>query len=330
MDQARYRKWYDKHITPSTELNQSQDYSALTDGTKPTSERLEAIKGRPVLGSDVASDAAKIVQDKTEDKNLRIAVLHSMSYEIGRSDALLDMVINLLKDSSEPPELRIEALIVMQQNSFSSTLFQIKRPAYMSALREVLDTPDESLREHALEVLAQEKDDYAQRRLLEGLQDPSKALVPAAKAVQLLGYDVHAEYFPMLRAMVQKPPSAAAKREAIRLLASDPASKDLLTSILQDKKEAQETRRVSAIALQSLAPAEFEEQAKKIILDHDEPGDVRATSITALTHFADQGSISRNADLDQRIRDLHSHSASKEVKRSAARYLDLTSQDTEP
>lgn len=329
MDESTYRKWYSKHIEPTAELGQSQnDYTTFADSNKPTQERLQAIQSIPVLsGEDPISQAAKVVQDKTEDTQLRIAALRSISYGIGKRDELLDMVINLLRDNSQPTELRLEALDVLQQNSFSSALFQLKRPAFMAALREVLDASDQTLREQALETLAQEKDEYAQRRILEGLQNPSKAIVPPAKAVQLLGYDIHAEYFPILREMVLKPPSAAAKREAIRLLAADPASKDLLLNILQDKKEARETRRVSAIALQSLSPADFQEQAKQIIMDEDEHADIRATSINALAHMPDQQSLRQDTDLDQRIKNLQSHSTSKEVKKSAARYLDLTSQD---
>src|SRR5437667_255576 len=85
---------------------------------------------------------------------------------------------------------------------------------------------------------AGDEDEYVQRRLIEGLERRSKALVPAAKAVQLLGYDVHAEYFPLLRQIVRQPPTRAAKREAVRLLGADPASKQLLLDLFKDKRES--------------------------------------------------------------------------------------------
>ena len=73
-------------------------------------------------------------------------------------------------------------------------------------------------------LLAQQKDGFAQKKLLEGLQDPSKALVPPEKALQLLGYDVHAAGFRAARTILENPPNPVAKQEALRLLAADPTA----------------------------------------------------------------------------------------------------------
>jgi hypothetical protein len=80
-------------------------------------------------------------------------------------------------------------------------------------------------------------------------------------------------------------------------------------------------RNTSAIALQSLAPAEFEEQAKQIVLDDDEYDDLRATAITALMHFADQEALTQDAELNRRVEQLRDHSSSNEVASTAARFL---------
>jgi hypothetical protein len=74
--------------------------------------------------------------------------------------------------------VRLAALRVLQMSSFRVVVFDPKRPEYLDALRTVIDDRNASLREQALEILAQERDEYAQRRLLEGLEDPSQALVP--------------------------------------------------------------------------------------------------------------------------------------------------------
>jgi hypothetical protein len=188
-------------------------------------------------------------------------------------------------------------------------------------LRTVSDDSDASLREQALEILAQRKDEYGQRRLLEGLKDPSQALVPPGKAVQLLGYDIHAEHYPILRNMVQNPPSPEAKEEAIRLLAGDPESKELLKSRLKDKEEYRRVRNASAAALQSLAPEEFEEQAKQIVYDPEEYDELRATAINALTLFADRETLNQDADLTGRVEQLRDQASSAEVERTADRFL---------
>ena len=57
------------------------------------------------------------------------------------------------------------------------------------------DDPDPELRQRVLGILMREKDGYAQKKLLEGLKNPAKALLPPEKALQLLSYDVHAEAY---------------------------------------------------------------------------------------------------------------------------------------
>ena len=59
-----------------------------------------------------------------------------------------------------------------------------------------------------------DKDGFAQQKLLEGLKDPDKALVPPEKALQLLSYDVHAEAYPVAREIVNKPPNEGQARSA--------------------------------------------------------------------------------------------------------------------
>src|SRR5437588_393232 len=82
------------------------------------------------------------------------------------------------------------AVDVLEQSGFLLIGGGVRRPDYLEALRTVVDDPDPEVRRRAIGVLARQKDEYAQRRLIEGLRDPSKALIPPAKAIQYLGYDV--------------------------------------------------------------------------------------------------------------------------------------------
>jgi HEAT repeat protein len=320
MDISKYREQYAKQLDQAEQKR--KDYRSFADKSKSTKERQAALQSAAAMtDSDAVPDAVSIIQDKGEDAELRAATIQSMGIEISNSHELIDMAIGLLKDKSEPAIVRQAALRILKQSSFRVAIFNPKRPEYLAALREIIDDEDTTLREQALEVLAQEKDEYAQRRLLEGLEDPSKALVPPAKAIQLLGYDVHTEYYPILRDIVKKPPSAKAKQEAVRLLAGDPGSKAMLADILNDKSETSKVRNISAIALQSLAPDEFQEQAKRIVLDDDEDDNLRATSINALTHFADPNTLSQDADLTKHVEQLQEKSSSKQLKSAATRYV---------
>lgn len=330
MDTSEYRKQYMERIERAAE-EQREGYRVLWDRSRPAEERRMALDSAAVLrDQDEVTEAVEIILDREEDAELRVSMLRAIGIEVGKRHDLIDLVIGLLGDSAEPAVVRLAALRVLQQSSFRVAVFNPKRPEYLAALRALIDDQDASLRQQALEILAQEKDEYAQRRLLEGLENHLEALISPEKAVQLLGYDIHAEHYPILRDMVQNPPNPEAKQEAVRLLAADATSRELLVDMLKDKGESREVRNISASALQSLAPAEFEEQAKQIVLDDDEYDDLRATSIDALTHFADREALIQDTELNRRVEQLREQSPSEEVERSAARYISRQNEPISP
>lgn len=320
MDISEYRKQYAEELEQAEE--ERKGYRASSAKSRRTAEGRTALQRVVALSEqDEVAEAFGIIEDKSEDAEHRASVLYSISIALITNDDLITKVLRLLKDNAEAAPVRRAALRVLKQLSFSSAIFKQRRPEYLDALREAIDTEDASLRELALETLAQEKDEYVQRRLLEGLKDPSQALVPPEKAIQLLGYDIHAEHYPILKEIVEKPPSAGARQEAIRLLAADPSATELLAGILRDKGESRKVRSISATALQSLAPAEFEEHARQIVLDENEDDVLRATSLSALTHFGDQEALSQDTELTKHAERLRQRAPSKQVGRAAARFL---------
>jgi hypothetical protein len=73
---------------------------------------------------------------------------------------------------------------------------------------------------------------------------------------------------------------------------------------LRDKDEYREVRNASAAALQSMAPATFEDQAKQIVLDDDEYDDIRVACANALDHFANRESLRKDPALKERFEEL--------------------------
>src|SRR5215216_5108576 len=255
MDSSEYRRQYAEELKRQTEgqpgyqefleksNSRSQRHSALAAGTSPlTEEELAA--------------SLDILRDQKEEPTLRASALRAIGWEIGNREESINVLLELLQDKTQPREVRVAALQALQMLAFISPLFMSKRPEFLAALRTIVDDPDGAIRQAALEILAMEKDEYGQRRLNEGLDDPSRALVSPEKAVQLLGQDVHADLYPRLREMIQNPPS--------------PESRELLVGLLKDKDEDLKIRTFSAVALQSLDPAEFTEQAREIVLDNTE------------------------------------------------------------
>ena len=128
------------------------------------------------------------------------------------------------------------------------------RGDYIATLRKVADDPNPELRQRVLGTLMREQDGFAQKKLLDGLKDPAKALVPPEKALQLLSYDVHADAYSARATIVKKPPNDDAKREALRLLAADAKAAPIFEKVLRDKNELRENRQIAASALHSLDP----------------------------------------------------------------------------
>lgn len=261
----------------------------------------------------VAANAARTVED-------RVAALAEAPLAVCESDADLQATLGLLRDRDQPVEVRLAALQSLQAASFSVITFESCRSDYIATLREVASDPDPELRQRVLGILAREHDGFAQKKLLEGLDDPSVALVPPEKALQLLGYDVHAEAYAAAREVVEKPPNTAAKREALRLLAADSAAAPLFERILRDKDELPDLRQISAAALHSLRPDRLRKHVREILLDPDEADDVQATGLTALNQLPDDAAVAEDEELLAGIDRLRT-AASTKVKQGARRFL---------
>jgi len=236
------------------------------------------------------------------------------------SDATLQASLDVLRDRQQPIKVRLAALQSLQAATFSVIEFEPHREDYFATLRELVDDPDEELRQRVLGILARENDGYVQKRLLDGLQDPSKALVPPEKALQLLSYDVHAEAYPVAREIVNAPPNPEAKREALRLLSADAKSAPVFEKLLRDKDEDRDIRQISAAALQSVKPKRFQEQARELLLDDNEYDDIQATALTALEQFGDEKAVGKDQQLLNRVDELGSSKSAK-IKKSAKRFM---------
>jgi hypothetical protein len=210
----------------------------------------------------------------------------------------VEELLATLRNREEPLRVRMAALQALAALDFLGPRFAPFRADYKQALRDVATDPERELRESALELLAIDKDPYAQELLARGLKRPKEAIVPEAKAIQFLGYDDHGEYVPLVR-QVYKRAKGPAREEALRVLATDPQSERLFTRLLKDKSEKRSIRRISASALQSLNPDAFERTARRIVADERDNNDIRATSLAALAY----GREAREKPVDPKLVD---------------------------
>jgi hypothetical protein len=229
--------------------------------------------------------------------------------------------LKALCDTGKPIEVRMAALQSLGAAAFSVPNFESVNADYIAALREVSTDSHEQLRRRALGILTRNKDGFAQKKLLAGLKDPTKALLPPEKALQLLGNDVHADAYAVARAIVKKPPNESAKREALRLLAADTKSAPLFEKVLGDKKEMRENRQLAASALNSLNPEKLQLQARKILKDKSDYADIKATSLTALEQFGDDAALGEDKALMQGVTRFGSSKTTAKYKQTARRFL---------
>jgi HEAT repeat protein len=250
----------------------------------------------------------------------RIAALAEAPLAVCESDKDLQAMLNVLRNQDEPVEVRLAALKSLQAASFSVIAFESCRGDYLVTLRQVAEDPNPELRQRALGLLARKKDGFAQKKLLEGLKNPDKALVPPEKALQLLSYDVHAEAYSAARAIVNKPPNDDARREALRLLSADASAAPLFEKLLLDKNELREIRQIAASALHALKPEKLQEHAREILLDKSDYDDIKATSLTALTQFGDEA-LGKDKALLKSVDRFSVGKALSKYKQSARRFL---------
>jgi uncharacterized protein (UPF0147 family) len=286
-----------------------------TKGSRATGRKRTRAQGRWYRAAyAVAAGSGRSVKE-------RIAALTTLGRTVCDDNEKFQGVLNILRDTATPIAVRLAALRTLQAASFSAASFSARRPDYLKTLRSVASDPDRELRQRALGLLSREQDGHAQRLLLEGLKDPKKALVPPEKALQLLSYDVHADAYPAAREIIRKPPSPAAKREALRLLAADAASAPVFEKILRDKNEPVEIRQLSASALHSLAPRRLQAHARAIVLDKAESNELKATSLTALTQFGEPEAMAKDKALNRRVDRLRARGGSAGLKRTARSFL---------
>ena len=304
MDVDEYRKSYEAKArkAKSAEVRRS---SRATAGSAPTGTR----------------DLVAAIKDTSKRPKARISAIDTASVGAVKTPSVMNLLIKILADPAEDDKVREAALAALQQNTFSAIEFRRYAADFRNALRSAATDDDPELREQAMDILALGGDEYVQRLLVDGLQDPKVAWVKPQRALQMIGYDVHAEHYGLLRDIVETSKQPAVRRTALRLLAADSDAKDLFARIAADKSEDSAARSTSAIALQSLAPDDFSAVARDVVLDDDEDDKVRATFINAMSH----GSVRGGADVGEKLREItESSDQSTQLKGAARQYMRVT------
>ena len=319
---------YLKSVQNKVKAQQEQNESGLSNFRKARNaiEYKAALQQiRFLRDPEAVKKGIQLLKNKQEEVTVRSLVLQKALSSIGKNSEYIRDCLSILSDKTDRIEMRKGVFTVLKALNFGSKLFVSLRPEYMAILRSLLDDPDTDLREMAAEELAKVKDEFVQRRLLNGLTRQEAPIVSDAKAIQLLGYDIHAEYYPAVRRLLQNPESDdVTKLEAIHVLANDPESKQLLVDLMLDKKQDKELRMSSTAAVQSGHPQDFMQIAKTLVLDESESNDMRTVCLNALTlvHPTEKTALDEDQQFLQNVSRLHTLTQSPELKKMSLRYLE--------
>ena len=192
--------------------------------------------------------------------------------------------LQMLLDGRAETKTRLEAFRILAAGMFTGLEFTPYRARFQDALRQIAgdSNADPALRQAALGALVNMRDVTARTLLSQGLRQPASAAVPPAVALEMLSLDDHASAAGLAREALASSKEAAVRQQAVRILGADPSAKDELRGILQDKNEFREVRRASAVALRSLEPTAFKNDARTILADPDDFPEIKATLKGAL------------------------------------------------
>jgi hypothetical protein len=244
-------------------------------------------------------ELVSIIKDTGADVSARLDAVREVSgFDPLSKPSVIKALLRVLSTPEEPDELRLAALTTLQQCSLRVAEFRPYAADFTAALRTATGSELAALREQAMDLLALHHDPYVQELLVEQLRNPDTATVGPEQALRMLGYDVHAEHY--------------------GLLAADSGAKDTFARIAADRSEDPVARSTSAVALQALAPREFDSLAKTVVADEDDDDNVRATMLTALAHNPDDAD-EPTIGVARRIRE--SKKRSPQLKAAAREYL---------
>jgi len=251
------------------------------------------------LTNKVALAIAGNAEKKATDRVKAIESTEAVTYETAEVDSLAAVVV----DTEAASSVRRAALHQLLLAQFANPTFSKWQKRFITTLVKLMDDPKPEFAEAALGQLVKLKVLAAQTKLLTILRSSDNAPISAAKALQLLRYDVHADAYPIARELVDNATTDDRTRQAaLRLLAADPEAAGLFEKLLKSKEEAPEVRRVCAAALNNMKPKAYQKFAQESVLDDHEDNAVRVQSLTALAALGDSKLLAGNDELTDKVK----------------------------
>ncbi|MEM7586238.1 MAG: tyrosinase family protein [Acidobacteriota bacterium] len=287
----------------SRTMTDKQLCQQILDKELGTEARLAALAATQFV-DDVEDHAglAEIVSDKEEPAEIRIKVMHLLAPYMGYSLEFVESLLEILGDTSEPAGVRKAAMSQFRLFSLGGPAFQEFRPTVLEGLRRLIQDDDHDIAQEAIDLLAYQKDEFLQRVLRQGLDDPKMALTTPFSAVHYLSLDPH-DHLDLFRNIAREFEEEEVRALAIQALTSDTDSRDFLVELFQDKGLSSELREACAHALDSQDPEFFLDRSIEAFKDDgEEDHRLLTVLLSKFTLSEDLGKISGDTDLMNRLR----------------------------
>ena len=141
-----------------------------------------------------------VAKNKKATSRQRITAMAEAPLAVTTSDANLQAVIGVVRNQDEPVGSAPRRHRHARDGRLQRHRLRVRAATTTSRLargRGRSESPDPPERAR---LAGGRKGRIAQKKLLKGLKDPEKALVPPEKALQLLGNDMHSEAYAIARA----------------------------------------------------------------------------------------------------------------------------------
>ena len=183
-------------LVPSDSLSMmeidKQNIRQILDKKLGMNERLSSLESTQFV-DDVEDHEplAEIISDKEEPAEIRVKVMYLLAPYREHSEVFVEKLLGILKDVSEPVEVRKAAMSQFRLFSLGGPAFREFRPIVIEGLRTLIRDEDQSIAKEAIDLLAYQKDEFLQRVLRDGLENPAEALTTPFAAVHYLSLDPH-------------------------------------------------------------------------------------------------------------------------------------------
>lgn len=249
---------------------------------------------------------AQIFTDKQEPVAIRAGVLQLLTTYLGHTEEFVRTLISILTDLSEPAELRKMAMLQIRVLSLEGPAFKQFRPIVIEGLRQLIRDKDKHIALEAIDLLAYQKDEWLQRVLQEGLENPEKAIISEELAIYYLSLDPH-NYLDLFRKVAEESEDEKARIMAIHALSSDTSSTDFLLSLFENKAQSSEVREASAHALDAQNPDLFLAKSVEAFKDEEEQDNHLLTVLLSKFTLQDEDGLNKIRKDEELLNKIRQH-----------------------